>query len=221
MRARLLVFVAVVVACFSVGAEEPVVVPMLDGMCAVVAPDTWTVTEDPTYKATVFKDAPDSECALVIAPPNPVLNANQLASMELVSLSLALGGQEVIEAVLGEFDGRTRMRVHFCAPMGDDMLVGLMHLTYVGDYVVMATATAPDKKFDEFIEVAERIMESYEIDEAILATRAAELREVGEKLKNDTIREFLGPDASDSRIGKYIIEDHIEGILQSELKKAG
>lgn len=221
MRAYFLTIVSVVLVCLPARAEEPVQVSMLDGMCSVIAPDSWKVTTDDLYKATIFSDAPDSGCSLVIAPPNPVLNANQLASMELVSLSLALGGQEVIEAVIGEFKGRMRMRVHFCAPLGDDFLVGLMHLTYVGEYVVMATATAPDGKFDDFIAIAENVMNSYEIDEDKMTAQSEELREIGEKLKNDTIKEFLGPGASGDAVGKYVIEDHIEHILKSELRKAG
>lgn len=219
-RAFAMVAVAALV-CLRAAGGEAVRVPMLDGLCAVTAPDDWKVTPDDVYRATILTDDPLSGCSLVIAPPNPALNANQLASMELTSLALALGGQEVIEATVGDFKGHPRMRVHFCAPMGEGYLVGLMHLITVGDYVIMATATAPDALFDAFIADAEQIMNSYEIDVEALPERAGEFRAIGEKLRDDTIREFLGPTADDREVERYRIEDRIGDALGAGMKKAG
>lgn len=218
MRSSILTFVFIMICCVAPAGETDARTQLCDGIYSIEVPPGWKLTEAGPYRAAVLHDAPESSCALVFAPPNPAVNANQLAAMEMVSLSMTLGGHRIVEAKLDEFKGYARMLVHFAAPLEDDnALVGLMQLIDVDGHVALATATAPDEKFDDFIAVALRVMESYEVDEDAMRAASPELREIGLRLKEDTIRELAGGGDKEAENKRRIFDEAVREVMENEL----
>ena len=208
---------ALLFSAAAFGAEQKKLVPVAGGAYSVVVPDGWIADANAQYRAVMLSDKADSECALTLAAPNPILHSGQLISMELASLSKDGVDAEIIEGVMDKKDGMTRLRVHFAAPLDDsEALVGLMHLLTFEDCAIMMIATAPDSAFDAFVEEAEEVMNSIRIDAAAIAENRDGYAAVGVALKEDTIKELLGDNYGNPKMMEQI-RDYIDSLEPFEM----
>lgn len=202
-------------ACF--GAEQTKIVPVGRGAYSVEAPDDWSGPPNAPYLSVTLSDKLISKCALSLAAPNPVLHSGQLISMELATLSKGGVDAEIITGVMDRKNGMVRLRVHFAAPLDDkEALVGLMHVVTVGDFSIMMIATAPDSLFDAFIEKAEAVMESIQVDVDELEKNRGEYVEIGDRWREDMLKELLGNNYRNIKMYERMVE-YIDGIEPFEL----
>ena len=218
---------ALLFSAAAFGAEQEKIVLVAGGAYSVKVPGGWIADDNAQYQAVMLSDKADSECALTLAAPNPIMHSGQLIAMELASLSRDGVDAEIIEGVMDKKDGMTRLRVHFAAPLDDsEALVGLMHLVTVDGCAVMMIATAPDSAFDAFIQEAEAVMDSIIVEPAAIAENREEYADVGRALKEDTIKELLGDNYGKPEMLKQILDyiDSLEPFDMPEeevLEKAG
>lgn len=144
------------------GVAETIRVPVLDGVYSVEAPEEWHLEISGEDFTATFKERPDGDAALVIAPPNPVVDdIAEFTKMAVQGVFNAFDSGEFKDEDdknIGKFPAYATT---FTFKVGDAEFSGWARTI---DFDGFAVQTMAASKNPAFMEAALQIADSYVLD---------------------------------------------------------
>lgn len=158
-------------------------VPILNGIYTIEAPSEWHLEISGDDLTATFAEEPDADGTLIISAPNPaVKDIKEYMRQAAGSLLESFGNGEIVQDEEKEIDGFRAYTVWFSLRANETDFLGWGRTIDFDGVAVQAMTLSTGGKFNSYMQIAEPIFDSYELDVEMVEENIDLLREIGRKV---------------------------------------